>query len=107
MRKYGTRQLRYILSCIIVAMFISAASDGWGAELLPFPNEQKQSQTKGKSQYNEEFRDEIASLNCDELLTLKNGLAEKRGATDDVRERDYYYELIRIVDNSRKQKKCK
>lgn len=105
---------------IAIGLLFQVGSAGAG-ELLPFPNsmnqqynynQRPQSQIQNQrpnSAYPEKFVNQISTLNCAELNSLKQRFIRTMNSINDVNsvDRNNYAKLIGYIDNARFTRRCK
>jgi hypothetical protein len=80
------------------------------AELLPFPTQARQArpaapQSIAQPAYRSTYRDQISSLNCDQLDKVRKSLLSNIGKSNRT-DAKYYFSLMEVLDQVKQDKNC-
>jgi hypothetical protein len=79
----------------------------YGVELLPLPQRPQTQQRTPESSDDQVFLNRIDALGCPDLFALREGIEKIRSSTSDPRDKNYYVNYLRMINNVIATKKCK
>jgi hypothetical protein len=78
----------------------------YGVELLPFPQRPQTQQQTPESADDRIFLNRIDALACPDLFALREGVEKICSSTPDPRDKNYYLNYLRMINNVIAAKRC-
>ncbi len=84
----------------------STSAAVFGVELLPFPQRPQFQQQAPESADDRVFINRIGALACPDLVNLREGVERICSSTADPRDKNYYLNYLRMINNVIAAKNC-
>ncbi len=91
---------------IAILGIFSFSTSIYGVELLPFPQRPQNQRQIPESVDDRVFLNRIDALGCPDLFALREGIEKISSSTPDPRDKDYYLNYLRMINNVIVAKKC-
>ena len=113
--QFAARRKKAWLVILALAVACVLPPDARARELVPFPSQQQQIPSPSPAQqsappsggyYLTEFERSISGMDCGQLQTLRAKLSGSQRNAAGRADQEYFAQLIRLVDQSRKARNC-